>query len=118
MDWKKPSEIAKFRKLYKGTPSEHALEPAIASLGIPYRWQMPVGHYYLDFALPTLKVAIEVDGESHKRKEVIANDKERTEYLVRNGWTVVRCLNEEATSDPYGTVNRLMLEAKIVWKAR
>jgi very-short-patch-repair endonuclease len=111
MPW--ANQYAKYRKLYEGTASEHALEPAVASLGIPYRWQMPVGNYFLDFALPTLKVAIEVDGASHDRAEQKAKDKERTAYLEAKGWRVVRCTNAEAQNDPYGTVERLCRAAGV-----
>lgn len=114
----KPTQFGRFMMLYAGTAPEHALEPAIASLGIPYRWQMPVGKYFLDFALPTLKVSIEVDGESHKRKDQITQDKQKTAYLEARGWRVVRCTNDEAVNDPYGTVNRLCQEAGVVWKSR
>ncbi len=113
----KPNMWARYTLLYRGTESEHALEPALASLGIPYRWQMPVGNYFLDFALPTLKVAIEVDGKDHRAPAKVASDRERTAWLEARGWKVVRCTNEEAVDNPWGTVTRLCKDAGVVWQA-
>jgi len=47
--------------------------------------------YSLDFALPKLKLAIEVDGEVwHNSPKKIASDKERDYLLAQRGWTVLR----------------------------
>lgn len=100
-------------KLLRGTPAEHALEPAVAALGVPYRvqfdmWQYAGGlRYFPDFVLPTLSLVIEVDDRSHRHK--VEEDAERTEEIAEvHGWRVLRCTNEEAIHDPIGTVNRLM----------
>lgn len=53
--------------------------------------------YLIDIAEPTLKVAIEVDGNSHQaltRKKV---DARKTKFLVGHGWIVLRFSNREAT---------------------
>lgn len=106
--------------LYKGTTAEHAIEPAIASLGIPYRWQHPVWAcgYFLDFALPHEQIAIEIDDPSHDTVEGKRKDKLRTAKLGKKGWRVLRCKNEEAIDDPYGTIDRLMAQAGLVFRTR
>lgn len=102
----------RWAKLYKGTAAELALEDAVASLGVPYRTQFPYYLYGLrffpDFLLPTLGVIIEVDDPSHNKADKIIADAERTEALEAEGWRVVRCTNEEALSDPHGTVRALI----------
>jgi very-short-patch-repair endonuclease len=105
--------LMRWAKLYAGTESEHALEPAIASAGLPYRWQHPVWAVgcFLDYAWHTHKVAIEIDGASHTRRGAREKDAVRTAKLENLGWKVLRCTNEEAVADPYGTVRRLLLEA-------
>ena len=108
----------RWAKLYKGTPAELALEDAVASLGVPYRTQFP-GYmygfrYFPDFFLPTLGLVIEVDDSSHYKAEKMAADAERTAALNKLGWKVVRCRNDEALSDPYGTV-RAMLASVGLW---
>jgi len=106
-------------QLYKGTPAERALEDAVAALGVPYRFQFP-GYLYgvrffPDFYLPTLKLVIEVDDDSHRRPEKIEADRERTEALYRAwGCRVVRCTNRNALDDPHGTV-RAMLSSVGLW---
>jgi very-short-patch-repair endonuclease len=102
--------LARWAKLYKGTPAEHAIEPAVASLGVPYRFQHPLWNVRLfpDFCLPTLGVVIEVDDSGHFTKAGRAKDVERTAKLNQAGYRVVRCTNEQAVADPYGTVNQMM----------
>lgn len=94
-------------KLYSNpTPAESAIEPAIAALGIPYRFQHPFfGHHIIaDFILPTIKVILEVDDPSHNTTKKRKADAEKTAKLAARGWTTVRCTNEEAMLDPYAIV--------------
>lgn len=102
----------KYLKLVQGTAAENCLEPYIAEVGIPYRAQYPVWRFILDFAWVGAKVAVEVDGASHRSPDGIAKDIKRTAWLQSKGWTVVRCTNEEALADPEGTVQRLIDKAK------
>lgn len=104
--------------LYRGTDAEHAIEPAIAALGTPYRTQYPLFlfttdlKFFPDFVLTEKRIIIEVDDDSHLTKRKKAADALRTAALVKAGYRVVRCSNEEALSDPRGTVARLMEEAE------
>jgi very-short-patch-repair endonuclease len=103
--------LSRWAKLYsQPTKAEMALEPAIAALGVPYRFQHPIWalRVFPDFALPTLKLIIEVDDPSHNTKTKRAKDAERTAKLQARGWKVVRCTNEQAINDPRGTVARLL----------
>lgn len=105
-----------WRKLYPGTPAEHALDPAVAALGVPYRFQHPTFieapglNFFADFALLRERVIIEVDDDSHSERAKRIADAKRTRRLEQAGWRVVRCTNEEALRWPYATVNRLMLQ--------
>jgi len=64
--------------------------------GLKFRRQHPVGPYVADFACPTLRLIIEVDGEVHQLPSVAQRDRERTIALEALGWTVVRVSNEIA----------------------
>lgn len=114
--WKSPAWLnlcAKWAQLYTGqTKSEAALEPAVAALGRPYRFQHPFfgNHFFVDFALTEDKIIIEVDGKSHSGIAAKEADAERTRIIEKQGWTVVRCKNEDAVRDPAGTVARCLLE--------
>lgn len=100
-------------KLYAGTRPEHALEPAVAALGRPYRFQHPLWHLgvFPDFALIADRVIFEVDGEEHFTGPGRAKDEERTGKLNADGWTVVRCTNREAVENPWAAVNRMAIQA-------
>lgn len=51
-----------------------------------------VKKYWLDFAWPDKKIYFEVDGRTHFTEEGILHDKERTEFLKNEGWTLIgRC---------------------------
>lgn len=101
-------------KLYAGTPAELALEPAVASLGRPYRFQHPFWlfngklKFFGDFVLTEDKIVIEVDDTSHRKPAKRLKDAQRTEALNQAGYRVVRCTNAEALRDPHGTVARLL----------
>lgn len=109
---------ARWARLYRGTPAERSLEPAVAALGVPYRTQFPCFlydgglRYFPDFVLPTLGLVIEVDDSSHFTPEGREADAARSADLARvYGWKVVRCTNREATEDPTGAVSRMLREA-------
>ncbi len=51
-----------------------------------------VKKYWLDFAWPDKKIYFEVDGRTHFTKEGVQHDAERTEFLKKEGWTLIgRC---------------------------
>lgn len=69
------------------TPIEYAMWCDIRCVGITMYPQWPECGYFLDFANPVAKVAIECDGrEFHDPKK----DAERDEVLARHGWKVYR----------------------------
>lgn len=60
-------------------------------LPFPYMAQYPLGPYRADFAIPAIKLAVEVDGQKwHETPEAIAKDKKRDAELAYYGWTVAR----------------------------
>jgi very-short-patch-repair endonuclease len=70
--------------------------------GVPFRRQHPIGQFVLDFACPSRKLAIEVDGSVHITQT--EQDAERTETLKWFGWTVVRFSNHQVSNDLPGVV--------------
>jgi len=62
--------------------------------------QLPVQamgeEYTLDFAMPDLKLGIEVDGALfHSTEEQVASDKRRDGRLAQQGWTILRFTDKE-----------------------
>lgn len=101
-----------YRLYTKQTPAERALEPWVAQLGVPYRFQHIVGmKYIIDFAIPSEMIAIEVDDPGHEKPAKRLKDAERTRWLSERGWTVVRVTNDEAVRWPCASLNRAMIQA-------
>lgn len=111
--------LSYWAKLYNGTPAEHALEPAVAALGQPYRFQHPLWALgvFPDFVLLGDRVALEVDDPSHATKKKRDADALRSKKLAAAGWRVARCTNAEALADPYGAVNRMMAALNLPYRA-
>jgi very-short-patch-repair endonuclease len=65
--------------------------------GLPWKFrrQRPFGRFIVDFYCPSLKLVIEVDGDSHFDEAAEAYDRERTTYLNSLGLEVVRFTNLE-----------------------
>ena len=86
-------------RLLRANPSwpEQVLWKAIRSgqLGVPFRRQVPLGCYVGDFVAPRAKLIVEVDGSSHRVKQVA--DARRDRKLARLGCpspiaaSLVRC---------------------------
>ena len=70
-------------------------------LGVKFRRQHPIGPYIVDFAAPTGRVVIEVDGPTHRDYDA---DALRDADLVSRGWKVLRFRNH----DVYGELNRVV----------
>lgn len=82
-----------------GLPEEN-MEFAISTKGLRGRFESPPTHYKVDIALPEKKLAVEVDGGSHKSLKWRYLDRRKTEMLTALGWRVVRFWNEEVLADP------------------
>jgi very-short-patch-repair endonuclease len=64
-------------------------------LGCKFRRQYSVGPYVIDFYCPALKLAIELDGDSHFRAGANAYDAERQVFIESFGIRVLRFLNTD-----------------------
>lgn len=58
------------------------------------------GHYRIDFAYPSVKLAIEIDGPHHRLPEVKSRDARRDRRLRQLGWTVDRFDEDEVVYHP------------------
>lgn len=83
-------------------------------LGITFYRQRPLGNYIVDFYSSNLKLAIEIDGESHELKDNY--DEKRQEDLYRLGINILRFNNEQVKKDINGTIlviKKWIIENKI-----
>lgn len=69
-----------------------AVSPTYPEAVREYPHAVPGRRFRLDIALPTPKLAIEVDGWQHhgKFRKAHQSDRERQNLLVQNGWRVLR----------------------------
>ena len=89
------------------TPAETLLWRAMRARsldGIRVKRQVPFGPYILDFAIPALSVAIEVDGETHATGDGPARDARRDEWMRVQGWRVLRFTNPEVLGNLEGVL--------------
>ena len=68
--------------------------------GRKFRRQHSAGPYILDFYCPEEKLAVELDGESHRDPGRSEYDDSRTEALSKHGIRVIRFENRKVFEDP------------------
>jgi very-short-patch-repair endonuclease len=76
--------------------------------GDRFRRQRPVGPYILDFVCLEKRVAIEVDGGQHS--EAVSRDRERDEWLRKQGLVVLRFWNHEV-------LTQIDVVKEVIWQA-
>ncbi|MTI87234.1 MAG: endonuclease domain-containing protein [Balneolaceae bacterium] len=75
--------------------------------GLKVRRQYGMGPYVLDFYVPEVYLAIEVDGKIHLKKEQIQRDLNKDTFLENHRVDVIRIKNEEVISDIDRVIDRL-----------
>ena len=73
--------------------------------GVKFRRQKVIGRYIADFAANDPKLVVEVDGDTHDIDD--PRDAERTRYLNRQGYHVVRFTNPDVMTNLEGVLIRL-----------
>lgn len=61
--------------------------------GFKFRRQFPVGPFFADFVCWQAMLIVELDGGQHSGQ--VAYDQQRTSFLERQGFTVIRFWNDE-----------------------
>ncbi|QLC27049.1 endonuclease domain-containing protein [Parasphingopyxis algicola] len=94
------------------TPPEKALWNALRAGrldGAKFRRQVVIGRYIADFACRTpTKIVVEADGESHAAQHDY--DAERTAFLERKGYRVLRFTNSEISNNLEGVLEAIRQE--------
>jgi very-short-patch-repair endonuclease/predicted nucleic acid-binding Zn ribbon protein len=112
-------------KSSKGSYIEKCLEKELKNRNIETVSQYPIfinrdhrnipHFYFLDFAIPDLKIAIECDGEQWHNSNTILKDKKRQEYIEKLGWQFLRFTGNEikhSLKDCVDQVQRLIKNHK------
>ena len=73
------------------SPMVSRIRLAIVLDGLPVPVvQHPVGPFLLDLAYPSVRLAVEYDGEAHRVQERALRDLDRQAYLTAARWTILR----------------------------
>ena len=102
--YNKSSEKEKRRKLRQNqTNAEELVWRYLRNrqmLDYKFKRQYSVDHFVIDFYCPELKLAIEVDGESHNNPEQSVYDIKRQKYLENFNIKFVRIKDEDIFGNP------------------
>ena len=72
--------------------------------GLGFRRQVPIRNYIADFVRLSVKLIVELDGESHDFEERQKADQNRDAFFASEGFQVLRFTNEQVTSNLEGVV--------------
>lgn len=75
--------------------------------GYKFRRQHDIGKYIVDFVCLEHKLIIELDGGQHNEQAQKSYDDERTKYLEKNGYKVLRFWNNEVNSNFEGVLETI-----------
>ena len=81
--------------------------------GFRFRRQFPIEPYIVDFICREKKIIIEIDGSQHNQTDNIEYDKNRTEFLNAQGYSVIRFWNNEIDNNIEGVYLKLKQVFKI-----
>ncbi|UUL81905.1 endonuclease domain-containing protein [Sphingomonas qomolangmaensis] len=87
------------------TPAKRAVWQALRTHHPRFTRQLVVGHYILDFACRSAKIAVELDGGQHALQ--VEEDAARTAYLTAQGWTVLRFWNNDVLENLEGVITTI-----------
>ena len=80
--------------------------------GLKFRRQHPAGPYILDFYCSDARLAIEVDGEAHRRGDRPDRDQARDEWLRSAGIETVRIAAADILDDCDAVVRWISMKAR------
>lgn len=83
-------------------------------MGLGFRRQFPIAGYIADFACPTHRLIVEVDGSQHGNEAAAAADANRTVRLEQDGWTVLRFWNNDVLRDIESVCAHIVIAAGLM----
>lgn len=95
------------------TRSELALWAALDGLGIGWKREYVTGPYRLDFYLPDMRLAVEVDGGSHRGRVAAERDALRDDWHRLRGIRTLRVSDREVLTDLDGVLVMIDRECEV-----
>lgn len=83
--------------------------------GYKFKRQHPIGKYIVDFICEEKRIIIELDGSQHNEPQNIKKDNNRTEFLMLEGYRVVRIWNNDIDNNLEGVYLQLQKEFGIAY---
>jgi very-short-patch-repair endonuclease len=80
-------------------------------MDLSFRRQMPSLGYIVDFACPSKRLIVELDGSQHGLPEHTEADLKRTQAIEQLGWTVLRFWNDDVLKDIDGVCQHIVIVA-------
>jgi very-short-patch-repair endonuclease len=110
-------ELKEFRKDLRNnsTSAEIAMWRILKNKNIEgrkFRRQYSIGNFIVDFCCPGEKLVIELDGNAHADYNKIEKDKVRDNYIIENGFVILRFENKLVFQDPEYIVDQIKKEFK------
>jgi very-short-patch-repair endonuclease len=111
----KPYLLRNARTLRKfGTDAERRLWQRLRNRqinGYKFCRQAPVGNYIVDFLCKEKKLIVELDGSQHNLQKEY--DQRRTQYLVSQGYSVIRYWNNEVLQEGEAVLDDILRQLEI-----
>lgn len=85
------------------------------TFNLKFRRQYSIGNYIVDFYCTELKLAIEIDGDSHFQGNNV-KDEARTKFLNKQGINVIRFTNNDVKDNWQWVLNEINLEIEFLKK--
>lgn len=75
--------------------------------GMKFRRQHPIGEYITDFVCLERKLIIELDGGPHALPDELQKDRQRDDWLEKEGYTVARFWDNEVLTNTPGVLEAI-----------
>lgn len=75
--------------------------------GLKFRRQYGIGPYVVDFYCPELRLAIEIDGDSHYEKGADIYDQKRQQFIERRNIRFLRFTNDDIYENLEGVIEKI-----------
>ncbi len=116
-NWREPPELRERTKEFQKpqTLAEDALWDAVRGQeqdSLKFRRQHPIQRAIADFCCPHLKLIVEVDGSVHNEGDQAIHDHVRDEWLVEQGYTIIRFTNTDIEDHLQVVLNQIKQKAK------
>ena len=92
----------------EATPQERAIWNLLSRYRPKFTRQLSIPPYTADLACRRARLIVEIDGSQHVDSE---SDPVRTEFLERDGWTIIRFWNSEVDENADGVAETILLKA-------